>query len=392
MVKRPHSRRASVRTGEKERNLDNGKRRSHPPQSEDPPSERVSTEMHDHASEASRHPENGNDSIAPEEGVQESATDAPYSDIVFQCVKCHTVVGDTRAPHVVDLEHNILSLRAASNVRTDDKLHVCQSGFAAGCTFRRILCDNCGALVGRMYASTIAALDQYRSLYTLEYDCLDSYRLGSGKTPQGETIEGPSAPQSKPQRAGEEPRVSADDFIALDAYVTDVGKAVNKQTDALDQYGKALEELQKDFKDSENLMKDVRQSLEYAQNIILVWEERFRNFDTFKEKTNTLLEGFQARMENCQSLERKFMKLDANVGTMKDTVVRFDNMQRVITNLRAKVDGLNAKETRFDDHEPKMGDKIKGTFAPLPCNLPRNTRHRHQVSGRSSPKAKRRRN
>ncbi|CAN8074412.1 unnamed protein product [Agarophyton chilense] len=307
--------------------------------------------MHDAAPEASHPSADGNNAISTPEDMKNIPDEHPanFSDIIFQCANCHIVVGDTRSPHVVDLDNNILSLGAASNIKSEDKLHICQNGFATGCTFRRLLCDSCNTPVGRTYTSTTAALDQYRSLYTFDYDSLDTYRLGSGKTPEGETLDNLKTHETKREPDDEEPRVSAEDFIALDTYVTDVGKAVNKQTDAMDQYGKALEEIQKDFKDSDNLVKDIRQSLEYVQNIILVWEERLRNLDSFKEKTNKLLEIPKSCTKRCQTMELEFTNLGPKLDRLKDTLTRLDHMEREITDLSAKVDGLAGTGTRFND-------------------------------------------
>lgn len=276
-------------------------------------------------------------------------------DIVFQCGECHVVVGDTRFQHLTDVKNGILSLKVASNVKVEENVHVCQSGFASGCTFKRIICLNCRSPLGRVYASTIAALDVYRSLYTFTFESLQTYKLGSGTTLDGKYICNKKSNQTSLQDNGSGVTVPLEDFVTLDNYVTSLGKAVNDLTDAFGHYGGALEEMRQEFRDNNDLTKDIRQSLEYVQNIILVWEERFRSFDAFRLNTTKKIEGCQKdRVHHMEDLRQE-------VAKVKKDFEGFRRLQSQITRLEEIVE------------DGRLRSPFHGSIAPISLKRPRST-------------------
>ncbi|PXF49820.1 Kinetochore protein mis18 [Gracilariopsis chorda] len=295
-----------------------------------------------------------------------------FDDIVFQCGECNVVVGDTKSRHLTDVKNGILSLKIASNVKVEDRVHVCQSGFAAGCTFKRIMCLNCKSPLGRVYASTVASLDVYRSLFTFNCESLQTYKLGSGKTLEGKCIPDEESNQPAPQNNGSEATVTVEDFVTLDKYVANLGKAVNNLTDAFGHYGGALEEMRREFRDNNDLTKDIRQSLEYVQNIILVWEERFRSFDAFRQNTTKSIEGCQRQNDRVQHLEG----LKQEVAEMRKDFEGCRRLQSQVTRIEELVD---------DD---RLRSSFHGSIAPISLKRPKSAsklRSANHMPSKTSP-------
>lgn len=269
------------------------------------------------------------------------------ADIIFQCANCQSIVGDTRSPYVTDLENSTVSLKAASNVHVDRTIHVCKTGYAAGCTYSRLICTNCTKCLGKVYASTVAALDAYRSMFSFDHNALVSYRVGSGKSIDGQIVQ-PQKPSQPLKQQSTECAVTVEDFTTLDAYVTKIGGALNKLTDAFDQYGGALGELRKEFKANDNLMKDIRQCLEYVQNMMLVWDERFNRLDDCEQNTSKLLKTFGV-------YEQSIRRLDAfedEVSKLREGFIGYKRLEDRVAGMKQKLNGANLRSAMDGSASP----------------------------------------
>jgi len=106
---------------------------------------------------------------------EEQIIDAP---LVFQCLKCRTIFGDSFDFICAEKELNTISLTTAS-VKTISELITSKSGSDIGCTYFSIACRECKNLLGRIYKTTPKSLDPIRDLYSFNLDCIMSYKLGS---------------------------------------------------------------------------------------------------------------------------------------------------------------------------------------------------------------------
>jgi len=106
---------------------------------------------------------------------EEQIIDAP---LVFQCLKCRTIFGDSFDFVCAEKELNTISLTTAS-VKTLNELITSKSGSDIGCTYYSIECRECKNLLGRIYRTTDKSLDPIRGLYSFNLDSIMSYKLGS---------------------------------------------------------------------------------------------------------------------------------------------------------------------------------------------------------------------
>ena len=114
-------------------------------------------------------------------------TQPPSSAVVFQCVVCAAVLGDSSAFACSHAGLRTVSLRAASHVRVlDDEPETSKEGVDAGSTYFAVKCSGCDAQVGKVYLTTPRALDLMRDAFSLESDRLKNYVLGEHELTLGE--------------------------------------------------------------------------------------------------------------------------------------------------------------------------------------------------------------
>lgn len=257
------------------------------------------------ARDAAEHPEPGE----PEEGEEDGLS----NDVVFQCGSCRSVVGDTLSEYEAHLESKTISLRAARCVEVEDKMKMSNTGFDAGCTYRRILCSECNNPLGRVYGSTTPALDSRRCTYTFDTTTLVSYQLGTCLTIDGERIEASNQNRianprtSDAEHQGPKAEVPSEAFDALHAHVGSLTEVTNKLSASFDENCVEMKEL---TDSNTNAVTELKSGLEHAQNMMLLWEERFRRLEACEERVEQLT-GAGQRMN---SYEGRVTRIEAALG------------------------------------------------------------------------------
>ena len=117
----------------------------------------------------------------------EGETDAISGPMVFSCIKCHVIVGDSFSYLKSSADMNTLTLSGASHVSRSADVYTSKSGPDVGSTYFRFNCSSCQAALGRYYLTTSKDLDDLREKFTFTVDSLESYELGKaqhGKVPE----------------------------------------------------------------------------------------------------------------------------------------------------------------------------------------------------------------
>jgi hypothetical protein len=65
------------------------------------------------------------------------------SYLVFQCIKCRLIVGDSMSFQNTSKEANTIILSSASNIKRTGELFTSKSGFDVGSTFFSLCCTGC---------------------------------------------------------------------------------------------------------------------------------------------------------------------------------------------------------------------------------------------------------
>ena len=105
--------------------------------------------------------------------------------LVFSCRSCRSILGDSWHFVAANEEMNCIALDAVNEEATTvvkDDFITSKSGADEGSTFYLVSCKQCSDVVGRIYKTTSANLDQFRGCYTLDRESLDSYELGTGRS------------------------------------------------------------------------------------------------------------------------------------------------------------------------------------------------------------------
>lgn len=254
------------------------------------------------------------------DGVEVGNFENEDVDLIFQCGTCRSVVGDTRTEYEAHLDSKTLSLKGAYGVTVEDKLFVSESGHDAGCAYKVIVCEECKNNLGRMYTSTNAKLDSRRSAFTFDHSALTSYQLGSGKTFDGNQapVMKRSAHISKSEKKDIAPEgtmagVSVEAFDALDMHVGAIAEATNNLTEAFEQNRTAVSHLRDSLADNDASVSEIRNGLEHTQNMILLWEERFRRLEDC-EKNLEKVKSDCHRYSLCENRVSQIENIICNVG------------------------------------------------------------------------------
>ncbi|XP_020368325.1 protein Mis18-beta isoform X3 [Rhincodon typus] len=100
--------------------------------------------------------------------------------VIFQCKRCHTVLGDSLQSCGSSLPLNMLiCLRVTENVDMDPVSFIGCEGPMSKCLYKSLYCSLCRAHVGIVPFSTTDALDHLRGLYCLDKCALHCYMLQS---------------------------------------------------------------------------------------------------------------------------------------------------------------------------------------------------------------------
>lgn len=298
---RPRRARAKERSQESNDNIDKDAPASSRPQDNETPTipSQPSSEHGDEVLNQHDRMENANQPKAVQESEEEPALSG---EVIFQCGSCRTVVSDTLAGYEGFLETKTIVLNAAINVTIEDKLTMSSSGFDAGCTFKRVKCDQCNCYLGKVYSSTTPALDNRRSTFTFDTPTLTSYQLGTCRSIDGQQLhtrqeqDVAAAAAHTPQSEIDKAVVSVVAFDALDAHVTSLTEATNRLNSAFEENRSSIAELRRE---SNRTISEIQDGLQHAQNMMLLWEERFHRLEACEQRVETLCLSDQ-RIDSCE--------------------------------------------------------------------------------------------
>jgi hypothetical protein len=113
------------------------------------------------------------------DGVEETQS---LGHLVFCCIHCRTIVGDSLALLSSHAELKTITLSKATKVNRQDSLCTVTTDSVDKCgTYFPIQCAQCCRSIGRYYISTPRALDEIRERFTFLVDEISSYELGSAE-------------------------------------------------------------------------------------------------------------------------------------------------------------------------------------------------------------------
>ncbi|EEH55722.1 uncharacterized protein MICPUCDRAFT_59416 [Micromonas pusilla CCMP1545] len=98
--------------------------------------------------------------------------------ICIQCAKCLKILSDSTALVLSDAAKNILAVKGASCVVVDEE-RIQDETDGGDSEYSRARCENCDALVGRLYNRVGEANARVRDLLCLDTAAVCSYQLGS---------------------------------------------------------------------------------------------------------------------------------------------------------------------------------------------------------------------
>ncbi|CAB4375780.1 unnamed protein product [Rhizophagus irregularis] len=121
--------------------------------------------------------------------------------LVFQCLKCRLIVGDSFAFVTADRDLNSVVLYAKPhNIRVGTDLLWSREGIDIGSTYIMIYCNGCNLTLGKVWRTTPRKLDYIRDLYTLNLDCVMIYQLGDFIDPNSTPTDIHTLPSSRMQQ------------------------------------------------------------------------------------------------------------------------------------------------------------------------------------------------
>ncbi|NP_001139092.1 protein Mis18-beta isoform X1 [Danio rerio] len=101
--------------------------------------------------------------------------------IVFQCITCNTVLGDSLGVcGEVESSQSVICLKVTEDVMVNEKHEMCSSGQLASSTYQTLLCTGCHDAVGLVLHSTPKHLSALRNLFLLRKELINCYILRSG--------------------------------------------------------------------------------------------------------------------------------------------------------------------------------------------------------------------
>lgn len=116
--------------------------------------------------------------------------------LVFSCMKCRSIVGDSFSFMSSNEATRTITLAAASNINRTNDLFTSYESLDEGSTYFSVLCRECKETLGRYYVTTSSDLDDLREKFTFNIDAITSYELGKvqhGKRPEPAVLSFPVA-------------------------------------------------------------------------------------------------------------------------------------------------------------------------------------------------------
>lgn len=100
--------------------------------------------------------------------------------LVFCCMKCHTIVGDSTLIAGTNADLQAITLIGASKIQREEELltSTTSESIDKGSTYFQLSCSRCQHNLGRYYITTPRILDDLREKFTFFIQSLESYVLG----------------------------------------------------------------------------------------------------------------------------------------------------------------------------------------------------------------------
>lgn len=115
------------------------------------------------------------------EGNTHNDDEEIQSPLVFQCLACRTIVGDSYSFQCSNEEMSIITLTAASNIRRSQDVYTSKAGLDIGSTYFAFSCANCDQNLGRYYLTTSSDMDDLRERFNFGVENVISYELGKSQ-------------------------------------------------------------------------------------------------------------------------------------------------------------------------------------------------------------------
>lgn len=286
---------------------------------------------------------------------QAKSNDNTEAVIVFQCGACRAIIGDTSCDFNMDLDNKTLSLRGACGVTTQKEVLLSKSGMDVGCTYRKINCTECNQHLGKMYTSTTAPMDSRRSTFTFELKALASYQLGTCRTVDGKsvaTLNVNGTQGGANNDVSRDPKknngfASAEAFDSLDNHVNSVTEATNRLATGFEQNREAISEMRLLLDNLSRTMQGYQGGLENAQNMILVWEDRFKRLESCEKQVGELgllYENLEQVQQDVTRLD-KLISQDSN-GTVNNEEESDEEKEELPVKRKRKSDSFQFSRTR----------------------------------------------
>ena len=98
--------------------------------------------------------------------------------LVYQCVECKSIVGDSYSLISNNQETKSITLSSASCIQRTNEIFTSYGDYDEGSTYFVVLCQSCHQPLGRYYVTTSKDLDHVREKITFNIDSITSYELG----------------------------------------------------------------------------------------------------------------------------------------------------------------------------------------------------------------------
>ena len=82
-----------------------------------------------------------------EENTGDDELHVPKSALVFQCIQCHVIVGDSKSLHSSNEKNDTITLLSASNIKRTPDLFTSKGGYDIGSTYVTFNCRACSVSV-----------------------------------------------------------------------------------------------------------------------------------------------------------------------------------------------------------------------------------------------------
>lgn len=92
------------------------------------------------------------------------------SHLVFQCLKCNLIIGDSISFHGANKDQDTITLSLASNIKRTGELFTSKSGFDVGSTYFSLCCTGCNVSIIAELCELILDVANYRQVLLDDFE------------------------------------------------------------------------------------------------------------------------------------------------------------------------------------------------------------------------------